>query len=190
MAPEVLKQSYSAEADIWSCGVILYILLSGVPPFWGETEKQIFKAILEVCVGAGCRRGPAGGRLLAGALALGEGRAGRAAGGGGSGGWGAAAATCCEPRRPCARIPAHASPPRGTHPPGTRPLHTRQGKLDLSSDPWPKVSAEAKDCVRRMLEPQPAKRATANEILQHPWMRENGVATDRPLDNVILQRMK
>ena len=36
----------------------------------------------------------------------------------------------------------------------------------------------------------PQQRATADEILQHPWMRENGVATDRPLDNVILQRMK
>lgn len=64
-----------------------------------------------------------------------------------------------------------------------------EGKLDLSSDPWPKVSAEAKDCVKRMLEANPAKRATADEILQHPWMRENGVATDRPLDNVILKRM-
>ena len=34
------------------------------------------------------------------------------------------------------------------------------------------------------------QRATADEILKHPWMKENGVATDKPLDNVILQRMK
>ena len=36
----------------------------------------------------------------------------------------------------------------------------------------------------------PKKRATANEILQHSWMRENGTASDRPLDNVIVKRMQ
>ncbi|KAK1588025.1 hypothetical protein Q3G72_019222 [Acer saccharum] len=46
IAPEVLKRKYGPEADIWSIGVMLYILLCGVPPFWAESEHGIFNAIL------------------------------------------------------------------------------------------------------------------------------------------------
>ncbi|XP_027940259.1 calcium-dependent protein kinase 29-like isoform X1 [Vigna unguiculata] len=111
VAPEVLKRSYGKEIDVWSAGIILYILLSGVPPFWAESEKGIFDAILE-------------------------------------------------------------------------------GKLDLESAPWPSISAAAKDLIRKMLNHDPKKRITAAEALEHPWMKEGGEASDKPIDNAVLTRMK
>ncbi|KAJ3671053.1 hypothetical protein LUZ60_008479 [Juncus effusus] len=111
VAPEVLRRNYGAEADIWSAGVILYILLSGVPPFWAENEEGIFDAVL-------------------------------------------------------------------------------RGHVDFFSDPWPSISSQAKDLVKKMLRQDPKERLTAAEILNHVWIREDGEAPDKPMDSTVLSRMK
>ncbi|OIV95538.1 hypothetical protein TanjilG_10926 [Lupinus angustifolius] len=85
IAPEVLKRRYGPEVDIWSVGVMLYILLCGVPPFWAEP---------------------------------------------------------------------------------------------------------ARDLVSKMLNSDPKQRLTAYEVLNHPWIKEDGEAPDKPLDNAVLNRLK
>jgi calcium-dependent protein kinase len=45
VAPEVLTQDYDYRCDIWSIGVILFILLVGYPPFNGKTSKEVLGKI-------------------------------------------------------------------------------------------------------------------------------------------------
>ena len=45
MSPEILKGSYTELCDIWACGVILYIMVFGFPPFNGNNDKEIYESI-------------------------------------------------------------------------------------------------------------------------------------------------
>ena len=46
MAPEVLKEKYNQKCDLWSCGVIMYILLTGKKPFLGRDDIEVMSKIL------------------------------------------------------------------------------------------------------------------------------------------------
>jgi serine/threonine protein kinase len=110
VAPEVLHRSYGTEADMWSIGVIAYILLCGSRPFWARTESGIFRAVLKA-----------------------------------------------EP--------------------------------SFDEAPWPTLTAEAKDFVKRLLNKDYRKRMTAAQALSHPWIR-NSQQVKIPLDMIIYKLMR
>ena len=45
-SPEVIKEKYDFECDEWACGIMMYILLTGIPPFDGNDEDEIFYNVL------------------------------------------------------------------------------------------------------------------------------------------------
>ncbi|CAA3011340.1 CDPK-related kinase 5 [Olea europaea subsp. europaea] len=110
VAPEVLHRAYSTEADVWSIGVIAYILLCGSRPFWARTESGIFRAVVKA-----------------------------------------------------------------------EPSYEEQ--------PWPTLSPEAKDFVKRLLNKDPRKRMTAAQAMCHPWIK-NSNDYKVPLDILVFKLMK
>ncbi|XP_057437931.1 CDPK-related kinase 7-like [Lotus japonicus] len=111
VAPEVLHRSYGTEGDMWSIGVIAYILLCGSRPFWARTESGIFRAVL---------------------------------------------------------------------------------KADPSFDeaPWPSLSADAIDFVKRLLNKDYRKRLTAAQALSHPWLVSHSDDIKIPFDMIIHKLVK
>lgn len=48
MSPEIIrKEDYTEKCDLWSAGVILFIILSGAPPFFEEDDEKVYEKILK-----------------------------------------------------------------------------------------------------------------------------------------------
>uniref|UniRef100_A0A1J3GF06 non-specific serine/threonine protein kinase n=1 Tax=Noccaea caerulescens TaxID=107243 RepID=A0A1J3GF06_NOCCA len=64
----------------------------------------------------------------------------------------------------------------------------KEGKLDFDSQPWPSIQLSAKDLIRKMLNKDQKKRISAAKVLEHPWIKSE--ASDKPIDGVVLSRLK
>ena len=109
IAPEVLKHDYNSKCDIWSIGVILYILLVGYPPFKAKNKTELFNMI-------------------------------------------------------------------------------KRGNYSMEGTDWNRVSSGAKDLLKHMLEYDYNKRYSAEECLNHPWIKKfEGVTSGQLVNEVYLE---
>ncbi|KAL3790554.1 hypothetical protein HJC23_007703 [Cyclotella cryptica] len=99
MAPEILNGSYDRSCDLWSVGVIAFVMLCGRPPFNGSNDDKVFARIMT-------------------------------------------------------------------------------GKYSMDTPHWHGITDDAKDFVRKLLQMDPAKRMTAGEALEHPWVVDNKMELD------------
>jgi len=99
IAPEVLNNEYTEKCDLWSAGVIMYILLSGLPPFNGDSEEEIYKKV-------------------------------------------------------------------------------REGNYSFKSSEWNEISDDAKDLIKNLLVKDYKKRFSANQALNHVWIKKLKESSD------------
>ena len=92
IAPEVIQRKYNQKCDVWSCGVIMYILLTGRAPFEGDDDNEIIRAV-------------------------------------------------------------------------------KKGVYDTTTQPFPRLSSEAKDLIAKLLTVDNKKRISAADALKHRWFQ-------------------
>jgi calcium-dependent protein kinase len=112
MSPEMFKGDYNEKCDIWSSGVILYMMITGNVPFMGRNISEIKDAVTAA-------------------------------------------------------------------------------KLDFSKPIWKSVSSEVQDLIRRMIEPSPSKRLSAEQVLSHLWFKNlsEGTLSDNLISSEALENL-
>jgi calcium-dependent protein kinase len=102
--------AYTEACDLWSLGVVVYVMLSGKPPFWGTRAKHLETA--------------------------------------------------------------------------------RRENYPLDIAPWPSLSANAKDFVKRLLKADPSKRMSIDDCCNHPWLTANLYPEDPESQRLVIQNMR
>eukprot|EP00440_Ansanella_granifera_P051436 gb/GFBE01055759.1/.p1 GENE.gb/GFBE01055759.1/~~gb/GFBE01055759.1/.p1 ORF type:complete len:502 (+),score=158.15 gb/GFBE01055759.1/:1-1506(+) len=112
VAPQVLTGKYDHLADLWSAGVIMYVLLCGYPPFWGDTDKDVLTKV-------------------------------------------------------------------------------KLGQFEFNPSDWKNVSEDAKYLIRCLLKMNPRDRYTAEQALNHEWVREKAPrATNVPISDSLVGNLR
>jgi len=112
VAPQVLQGKYDQSADIWSCGVIMFVLLCGYPPFYGETDAEVLSKV-------------------------------------------------------------------------------KIGNFSFRAADWKNISKDAKDLIRMLLKMTPKERFTAEQALNHVWVKDKApAAVDMPLQSSMFDNLK
>jgi len=108
ISPEVLAGSYDMSCDMWSAGCMLYILLCGYPPFYGDDNNEILAMV-------------------------------------------------------------------------------QRGNFDFEGEEWDDIEAGAKDLIKKLIT-RPETRLTADEALQHRWMRKHS-RVNQAEDNLKIRKL-
>ncbi|KAL3158319.1 hypothetical protein ABBQ38_010562 [Trebouxia sp. C0009 RCD-2024] len=129
VAPEVLQKKYGQKADVWSAGMVAYLLLCARLPWKGDHSITTSDLYVSMGDGKSFNRKDAFSALMF-------------------------------------------------------------SELDFECQPWPSLSADAKDFVQHLLVKDPAKRVSAIEALNHRWLQPEGTASEQPFESSIVQRLQ
>ncbi|SBS83161.1 calcium-dependent protein kinase 3, putative (CDPK3) [Plasmodium ovale curtisi] len=147
VAPQVLTGCYDYKCDLWSAGVLLYILLCGYPPFYGESDHEILSMVTQKK-----KKKKKEEIKIVGRICL---------------------KVSSYDRFPSIVPLIYVPFLHGYFVIHLEDLpHVKKGKFNFKGKEWSNITDEAKDLIKRCLTMDPMKRISASDALKHQWFRK------------------